>query len=226
MKIGMIGGGGVAQALAGKLIAMGHDVVIGVRQVDDASLDQERMMAQPLRAWMADTGGRVATMDQAAQHGEIVFNVTAGQHSIAALTLAGAENLRGKVLVDVANPLDFSRGMPPFLTPELSVTTSLGEEIQKAFPDTHVVKAFNTVSNRIMIEPSLIPGDHDLLIAGNSAEAKATVSTLAREAFGWTSIRDMGDIVGARATEHMLPLWVRMWMLGGNPLVNIRLVEG
>ncbi|MGL4320066.1 MAG: NADPH-dependent F420 reductase [Paracoccaceae bacterium] len=226
MKIGMIGGGGVAQALAAKLLAVGHDVVIGIRSVSDAELDKDRMMAQPLRAWMAETGGRVVTMAEAAAHGEIVFNVTAGQQSIAALTVAGAANLAGKVLIDVANPLDFSMGMPPFLAPELSVTTSLGEEIQKAFPHVHVVKAFNTVSNRIMVEPSLIPGDHDLLIAGNSAAAKATVSALARDAFGWKSIRDMGDIVGARATEHLLPLWVRMWMLGGNPLVNVHLVEG
>jgi 8-hydroxy-5-deazaflavin:NADPH oxidoreductase len=226
MKIGMIGGGGVAQALAGKLIEKGHDVVIGIRSTEDAELTKERSMALPLARWMAETGGRVATMAEAAAHGEIVFNVTAGQASLAALSAAGAENLAGKVLIDVANPLDFSRGMPPFLAPELSVTTSLGEEIQKAFPETHVVKAFNTVSNRIMIEPTLIAGGHDLLIAGNSAEAKATVAALAREAFGWTSIRDLGDIVGARATEHLLPLWVRMWMLGGNPLINIRLVEG
>jgi 8-hydroxy-5-deazaflavin:NADPH oxidoreductase len=226
MKIGMIGGGGVAQALATALLAKGHDVVIGIRTVSDAELSKDRNFSKPLKVWMQETGGKVATMAEAAAHGEIVFNVTAGAASIDALRLAGTDNLKGKVLIDVANPLNFSQGMPPFLEPHLSVTTSLGEEIQKAFPETHVVKALNTVSNAIMVNPGLIPGDHDLFIAGNSAEAKATVKALLTDNFGWTSYFDLGDIVGARASEHLLPLWVRMWMIGGNPLINIKLVNG
>jgi 8-hydroxy-5-deazaflavin:NADPH oxidoreductase len=226
MKIGMIGGGGVAQALATALLAKGHDVVIGIRAVNDAELAKDRMMAKPLKDWIAATSGRVATMAEAAAHGEIVFNVTAGAASLDALKLAGADNLKGKVLIDVANPLNFSQGMPPFLEPHLSVTTSLGEEIQKAFPDTHVVKALNTVSNAIMVNPGLIPADHDLFIAGNSAEAKAKVRALLTDNFGWTNYFDLGDIVGARASEHLLPLWVRIWMIGGNPLINIKMVNG
>jgi 8-hydroxy-5-deazaflavin:NADPH oxidoreductase len=226
MKIGMIGGGGVAQSLATALIAKGHDVVIGIRSVTAAELAKDRNFAKALKDWMAETGGRVATMDQAAAHGEIIFNVTAGSASISALTLAGAANLKGKVLIDVANPLNFSQGMPPFLEPHLSVTTSLGEEIQKAFPETHVVKALNTVSNAIMVNPALIAGEHDLFIAGNSPTAKATVKALLTDNFGWQNYVDLGDIVGARASEHLLPLWVRMWMIGGNPLINIRLANG
>jgi 8-hydroxy-5-deazaflavin:NADPH oxidoreductase len=226
MKIGMIGGGGVAQALATALMAKGHDVVIGIRDVTDGELGKERTFARPLRDWIADTGGRVVTMTDAAAHGDILFNVTAGSASLAALERAGAQNLKGKVLIDVANPLNFSQGMPPFLEPHLSVTTSLGEEIQKAFPDTHVVKALNTVSHAIMVDPGLIAGDHHLFIAGNSDDAKAQVKALLTAAFGWSSYYDLGDIVGARASEHLLPLWVRMWMRSGNPLVNIRVVAG
>lgn len=116
--------------------------------------------------------------------------------------------------------------MPPFLAPEYSVTTSLGEEIQRAFPDAYVVKAFNTIAAAVMVNPNLIPGSHNLLIAGNSEQAKATVTQLAKTEFGWDSMIDLGDIVGARASEHLLPLWVRMWMLTGSPLGNISLRHG
>ena len=225
MKIGMIGGGGVGQTLGAKLIEMGHDVVIGIREVTAAELDKDRANAETLSAWKARTGGRVLTMAEAAAHGDIVFNVTSGGVSLDALHRAGAKNLAGKVLVDVANALDFSRGMPPFLIPDLTLHTSVGEEIQKAFPDSQVVKAFNTVAATVMVNPGAISQDHDLLIAGDSAEAKATVTALARDAFGWKSVVDLGDISGARASEHLLPLWLRMWGVNGSPTFNIRFAK-
>jgi 8-hydroxy-5-deazaflavin:NADPH oxidoreductase len=225
MKIGMIGAGSVGQTLGRALLAQGHDVVIGIREVTDAELAKARNFTAPLKDWVAETGGRVATMADAAAHGEVIFNVTGGLVSIAALTRAGAENLAGKVLVDVSNPLDFSRGMPPFLPAELSVHTSLGEEIQKAFPDARVVKAFNTVGAPLMVNAGLISAPHDLFIAGNDSAAKDTVRAIAAE-FGWATIRDLGDIGGARAMEHLLPLWLRQWTLGGNPTINIHLAEG
>jgi 8-hydroxy-5-deazaflavin:NADPH oxidoreductase len=226
MKIAMIGGGGVGQTIAAKLIANGHDVRLGIRNPSQEELAKERMMAKPLAEWIKETGGKVVSFAEAAKHGEIIFSATSGATAIDALKLAGAENLKGKILIDVSNPLDFSKGMPPALLPQYDHYTSLGEETQKAFPDTHVVKAFNTVSAAAMVDASFVPGDHDLFIAGNSAEAKKTVEAFARKEFGWTSFVDLGDIVGARATEHLLPLWVRLWMIGGTPKVNIKLVKG
>jgi 8-hydroxy-5-deazaflavin:NADPH oxidoreductase len=226
MKIGMIGGGSVAQTLGAALLKAGHDVVIGIRKVTDDELAKPRNFTNTLKDWIAQTGGRVATMAEAAAHGEVVFNVTGGLVSVEALKLAGAQNLAGKVLVDVANPLDFSQGMPPFLPAELSVHTSLGEEIQKAFPAVRVVKAFNTVGAAVMVNPAAIREAHDLFIAGNDAAAKDVVRGIATRDFGWTSIRDLGDIGGARAMEHLLPLWLRQWTLGGNPTINVHIAEG
>jgi 8-hydroxy-5-deazaflavin:NADPH oxidoreductase len=225
MKVGIIGGGGVGQTIAAKLIANGHDVRLGIRNPTPEELAKDRMMAKPLKDWIKETGGKVVTFAEAAKHGEIIFNVTNGDASISALTMAGAANLKGKVLIDVANPLDFSQGMPLGLLQKYTHFTSLGEEIQKAFPEARVVKAFNTVSAFAMVDASFVAGDHDLFVAGNDAEAKKAVEQLARKEFGWKSIVDLGDIVGARATEHLLPLWVRLWMLGGSPKVNIKLVR-
>jgi 8-hydroxy-5-deazaflavin:NADPH oxidoreductase len=224
MKIGIIGGGGVAQTFGAGLIALGHDVQLGIRNVTREELAKDRAQALPLADWQAKTGARVVTMAQAATHGELVVNATAGQGSLEALTMAGAANLKGKVLIDIANALDFSQGMPPFINPTYTGPTSLGEQIQAAFPDTRVVKAFNTVSAPAMVNAAFVPGDHDLLIAGNDPVAKAVVTDIAR-GFGWQHIVDLGDIVGARATESLLPLWVRMWMLGSDPRVNIHLVR-
>jgi 8-hydroxy-5-deazaflavin:NADPH oxidoreductase len=226
MKIGIIGGGSVGQTIAAKLIANGHDVRLGIRNPTKEELAKDRMMAKSLVDWVKDTGGKVVTFAEAAKHGELVFAATNGATAIDALKLAGAENLKGKVLIDISNPLDFSKGMPPALLPQYDHFTSLGEETQKAFPETHVVKAFNTVSASAMVDASFVPGDHDLFIAGNDAEAKKTVENIASKEFGWKSFVDLGDIVGARATEHLLPLWVRLWMIGGTPKVNIKLVKG
>lgn len=162
---------------------------------------------------------------EAAAHGELLINATGGVNSLAALETAGAENVNGKVLLDVSNPLDFSHGMPPTLS--VSNDDSLGEQIQSAYPDAKVVKALNTVNVNVMVEPSLIPGENSLPIAGNDAGAKAQVVELL-ESFGWPedAIIDLGDITGARATEIYLPLWLRLFQSQGTPLFNIRVVKG
>jgi 8-hydroxy-5-deazaflavin:NADPH oxidoreductase len=226
MKIGIIGGGGVAQAIGGKLKANGHDVVIGIRNPTEAELAKERQMAKPLKDWIKNTGGKVASFSDAAKHGEILVNATSGGASIQALTQAGADNIGSKILIDIANPLDFSKGMPPSLLPAYDHGTSLGEEIQKAFPKARVVKTLNTISNSIMINPAAIAADHDLLMAGNDADAKVTVTALVKKEFGWRSVVDLGDITGARGTEHILPIWVRLWGVLGTPAFNIKIVEG
>src|SRR5207244_7355833 len=115
----------------------------------------------------------------------VVFNATAGVASLDALRAAGAENLEGKVLVDVANPLDFSRGMPPTLS--VSNTDSLGEQIQRAFPRTKVVKSLTTVSSNLMVDPrQLADGDHHIFVGGHDEEAKADVTRMLKDWFGWT----------------------------------------
>ena len=224
MKIAMIGGGGVGQTLAAGLLAKGHEVVIGIRDPSTAELAKARPQGEALVEWLAKTGGKVTDYASAAKGAEVVFNVTPGQHSLEALRAAGAANLAGKVLVDVANPLDFSLGMPPFLDPAFTGATSLAEQIQEEFPAAKVVKAFNTVAASVMVTPGLIPGEHDLFLSGNDAAAKDLVKRIA-EGFGWTSFADLGNLVGARAQEAVLPVWVRLWMVGGTHLVNLRVVR-
>lgn len=224
MKIGILGGGGVGQTLATGLKAKGHDVVIGIRAVTDEALTKPRQQVVPLADWQKATDGRVVTLAEAAAHGEVVINATQGQSSLEALAAAGAANLKGKILIDVANPLDFSAGMPPFIARDYAGPTSLGEQIQAAYPDTYVVKAFNTIAAAIMVNPGLVPGAHDFILAGNSADAKAKVADIAR-GFGWQHFLDLGDIVGARASEAHLALWVRLWTTTGTPMLNIHVAK-
>jgi 8-hydroxy-5-deazaflavin:NADPH oxidoreductase len=131
---------------------------------------------------------------------------------------AGAANLRGKILIQVGNPLDTSKGLPPSLT--VSNTDSLGEQVQREFPDTRVVKALNTVNCDIMVDPARVPGDHNLFICGNEAVAKREVINRLCEWFGWKpgNIIDLGDITHSRGTEMFLALWVR---LRGTPHFNL-----
>jgi 8-hydroxy-5-deazaflavin:NADPH oxidoreductase len=113
----------------------------------------------------------------------------------------------------VANPLDFSQGYPPHLT--VSNTDSLAEQIQRALPETFVVKSLNTVNAAVMMDPSRVPGRHTVFVSGNDKHAKGRVSDLLRS-LGWQSIIDLGDISSARAAEQLLPLWVRLYTALGN----------
>jgi predicted dinucleotide-binding enzyme len=142
--------------------------------------------------------------------------------SLEALKAAGAQNLQGKVLIDVSNPLDFSKGMPP--THSVCNTDSLGEQIQRAYPAAKVVKALNTVTAALMVEPSLIPGVHTIFVCGNDAKAKGVVIDLLKTGFGWKEVMDLGDITAARAQEMYLALWVRLFTKLKTPNVNIHVV--
>lgn len=210
MNIGIFGTGMVGNTLATKLVSLGHSVCMGSRTADNEKATQW--------AAKANAGASHGTFADAASHGEILFNCTSGGHSLAALEAAGAANLAGKVLVDVANPLDFSKGMPPTLS--ICNDDSLGETIQRAFPEARVVKTLNTINCQVMVEPSRIPGDHDLFISGNDAAAKSQVKQLLAS-FGWERIIDLGDISTARGTESYLPLWVRMMQAFGTADFNI-----
>lgn len=213
MKIGVLGTGMVGEAIATALAAKGHDVKLGARSATN----------EKAAAWARKSGGSHGTFADAAAHGEIVFNCTRGDASLDALEAAGKDHLRGKVLVDVANPLDFSKGMPPMLF--VSNDDSLGERIQRALPETKVVKTLNTVNANVMVDASRVPNT-DLFLSGNDAEAKALVTRILREDFGWRSVIDLGDITTARGTESYLPLWIRLWGALGTADFNVKVVRG
>jgi 8-hydroxy-5-deazaflavin:NADPH oxidoreductase len=203
MRIGVLGTGVVGTTIAGKLRELGHNVVIGSRTAGEDAVP------------FAD----------AAAHGELVFNCTNGNASLEALNAAGAENLAGKVLVDVANALDFSHGRPPLVG--VSTGDSIGEQIQRAYPETKVVKALNTVNANVMIDPSIVPGEHNLFMSGNDEQAKAQVAELL-QTFGWPAERilDLGDITGARGQEMYVALWLRLVGVAGGASFNIRVSTG
>jgi predicted dinucleotide-binding enzyme len=215
MKIGVLGTGTVGATIATKLVSLGHELRMGARR---ASNDKATAWAES-----AGAGASHGTFADAAAFGEIVFNCTAGTGSLAALQSAGAANLDAKILVDVANPLDFSKGMPPTLF--LSNDTSLGETIQRTFPGTKVVKALNTVNANVMVEPGRVPGDHDVFVCGNDAGAKGEVTRILKDWFGWKSVIDLGDITAARGTEAYLHLWLRLWSALGTADFNVRVVR-
>ncbi|MGH2397512.1 MAG: NADPH-dependent F420 reductase, partial [bacterium] len=167
MKVGILGSGIVGQTIGAKLVELGHDVMIGTRD------------AGKLQEWLGKVGGkaRIGSFANAAAHGEIVFSCTAGAGAVEALKMAGERNLNGKLLIDISNPLDFSKGMPPSLL--VSNTDSLGEQIQRAFPEVKVVKTLNTVSARVMINPKQVAeGNHDIFVSGNDAGAKTQVTDI------------------------------------------------
>jgi predicted dinucleotide-binding enzyme len=230
MKISIIGTGTVGKTLASKLIDIGHEVIMGTRNVSDklASTAKDGYGNPPFSEWYkADSKVKLDTFAKSASFGEIVINATHGGNSIEALVLAGAKNLAGKILIDVSNPLDFSKGIPPSLIPELSNTNSLGEEIQKTFQYTLVVKTLNTMWCGLMVNPGMIGGgDHINYISGNDIAAKKKVRNLLIQ-LGWRdeNIIDLGDISAARATESVLPIWLRVMGVTGNGAFNFRLVR-
>jgi 8-hydroxy-5-deazaflavin:NADPH oxidoreductase len=218
MNIAVLGTGIVGNAIATTLVKTGHQVMMGSRTANsDAG-----------QAWLRSVGGKAqcGTFADAAAFGAIVFDCTNGAHSLTALRQAGAANLRGKILIDVANPLDLSKGMPPSLT--VCNTDSLGEQMQREFPDPRVVKALNTMNCAVMGQPSLVPGDHTVFLCGNDAAAKREVTERLSEWFGWQqdNIIDLGDITAARGTEMFLPLWLRLWSVVGTSHFNIKVVRG
>lgn len=215
MKIGVLGTGMVGQTLASKLAALGHEVVMGAREADN----------ERAKNWVAKTGGsaRHGTFADAAEHGEVIVNCTLGAGSIEALQRARAEHLDGKVIVDVSNPLDFSKGMPPTLF--VDNDDSLAERIQRNFPKARVVKALNTVNANVMVDPGKVgDGEHATFLAGNDHEAKEIVRGILAS-FGWKQIIDLGDITTARGPEMYLPLWIRMWGALGSADFNIKIVR-
>jgi predicted dinucleotide-binding enzyme len=211
MKIAVLGTGMAGQALAGRLAELGHDVTAGTRDVAAtlARTEPDGMGNPPYAVWaQAHPQVSLATFADAAAGAELIVNATNGGASIAVLTAAGRENLAGKVVLDIANPLDFSGGSPPTLF--VKDTDSLAERIQREFPEAKVVKALNTMNAHLMVHPKrLAGGDHSVFVSGDDDDAKQTVTALL-ESFGHTDIIDLGDITTARGTEMVVPIWVRL----------------
>jgi predicted dinucleotide-binding enzyme len=226
MHIAVFGTGMVGQALAARLAELGHDVMVGTRDVARtlARTESDSRGTPGFGAWhAAHPKVQVGTLPQAGAHGEILVNATSGSASLEVLRQAGAERLSGKVLIDVANPLDFSKGMPPTLS--VCNTDSLAEQIQRGFPALKVVKALNTTNAALMANPAAVGGgNHTLFVCGNDAGAKAEVARLVRS-FGWKDVVDLGDIAAARGTEMLLPLWLRLFGALGTPLFNFKVVR-
>jgi len=213
MRYGVLGTGMVGEALATRLVDLGHEVMMGSRAANNGKAV----------AWRerAGTRGKSGTFREAAAFGEVLLNCTQGAASVEALRSVDPKDLDGKVLIDVANPLDFSHGMPPSLT--ICNTDSLGETLQREFPRARVVKALNTCNCRVMVDPARVHGQHDIFVCGNDAEAKEAVNGLLRD-FGWKTIIDLGDITGARATEQLLAIWLRLYGMYQTGDFNFRIV--
>lgn len=228
MNIGIFGTGIVAQTVGGALATQGHEVVLGTRDVEASLAVTEKgpYGNPPLAQWLHDRAHvTLGSFAEAARAGEVLINATSGSGSLPALEAAGAAHLDGKILIDIANPLDFSQGFPPTLS--VCNTDSLGEQIQRAFPALRVVKTLNTLSAGLMVNPAALPGEHVLFMSGNDTDAKAEVSALLGRWFGWQArnIIDVGDITTARGTEMLLPLWVRLFAAFGNAQFNFNIVR-
>jgi predicted dinucleotide-binding enzyme len=228
MKIAVFGTGIVGQTIAKRLAGLGNTVAIGTRDVTKtlAKTDKDSYGNPPIAEWLKQNSDiKLATYSEAAASAEIIFNCTMGQGSIDALTNAGNANLKEKILIDVSNPLDFSKGMSPFLNP--GNTDSLGEQIQRTFPEVKVVKTLNTMNCFLMVNPAALPGDHNVFVSGNDATAKTTSKEILKS-FGWkeSNMVDLGDITSARGTEQLLPIWIRLYGALKNPMFNFKIVVG
>jgi predicted dinucleotide-binding enzyme len=226
MKIGVLGTGVVGQTIAGRLSELEHEVVVGTRDVAGllARSEPDAMGNPPFASWHGEHPQvGLGTFAEAAGHGDLVVNATSGGASLPALTAAGAENLAGKVILDVANPLDFSKGFPPTLF--IKDTDSLAEQIQREFPESRVVKSLNTMNADLMVHPeTLAGGDHSVFVSGDDDAAKAEVTDLLRS-FGWRDIIDLGDLSSARGAEMSLPIWLRMMGRLGTFTFNFKIVR-
>lgn len=227
MKIGVLGTGIVGQTLSTALAAKGYEVMIGTRDVAKTlSSSEPNAMGRPgFAVWHQNHPQiRVGTFAEAAAFGEVLVNATSGSVSLAALELAGAANLAGKILMDIANDLDFSQGMPPTTRTTDQPGSSVGERIQAAFPELRVVKTLNTMNAFVMVNPSLVAGDSTVFVNGNDAEAKRVVRGIL-ESLGWKDIFDLGNITASRAVELLLPIWLRAWGVIGNTPFNFKIVR-
>jgi 8-hydroxy-5-deazaflavin:NADPH oxidoreductase len=209
MQIAILGTGAVGPALAKALSAAGHQVTIGTRDPEQTKArEQWAEVDLPLAAYQNI-------------HADIFINATNGSGSLPALQAVG-DALKGKVVIDASNPLDFSQGFAPSLF--VSNTDSLAEQLQRELPEARVVKMFNTMANQVMINPRGLADDSTIFVAGNDPDARQSAASIAAD-LGWTDVFDLGDLTAARGLEMYLPLWVRIFAQLGRPEFNIKLVR-
>jgi hypothetical protein len=195
MQVGILGSGGVAQALGTGFLKLGHDVKLGSRE------------PKKLQAWLDKAGKRASagSLEDTARIADIAVLATLWTGTESALKLAGAPtNLAGKLVMDVTNPLIYETGKMPRLA--LGHADSGGEQVQRWLPQSKVVKAFNTVGSAHMVDPKFPGGPPDMFICGDDASAKQVVTGICRN-FGWGTV-DTGGIEGARLLEPLCILWV------------------
>jgi 8-hydroxy-5-deazaflavin:NADPH oxidoreductase len=214
MKYGVLGTGAVGRAIAAKLISLGHEVMLGSRSAsNEKAID-----------WANNngTGAHSGTFEQAASFGEIIFIATLGTGVLSAMQLAKPENFTGKTVIDITNPLDFSKGKTPTLF--VGLNDSMGEQVQRFLPNAQVVKTLNIVNCEVMVNPSLVPGDPDMFLCGNSHDAKEKVSGILKS-FGWNSIIDIGGIESARVMEPFVLMWVKGWLHFQTPFFAMKFLK-
>jgi predicted dinucleotide-binding enzyme len=226
MNIAVFGTGSVGQALATRLAGLSHQVVMGTRNVENtlAKTDPDRMGTPPVSDFLKSQPSiTLATFADAAKDASVVVLATLGHAAKDALSAAG--NLEGKIILDITNPLDFSGGGLPTLF--ASNDTSLGEQLQAAFPTAHVVKSLNTMYNGLMVNPRALGEDSTVFMSGNDTAAKSKVAEILKE-FGWkdSEILDLGDITTARGTESLLPVWLRIYSATKTGFFNFKVATG
>lgn len=194
MKIGILGSGDVAKALATGFLQHDHQVMLGTRT------------PSKLAEWAKEhPKAGIDTFSNAAKFGEFVVLSVKGLAAVEALRMAGGDNLAGKTVMDTTNPIADAppiNGVLKFFT---NLDESLHERLQREFSKVHFVKAFNSVGSAFMVHPQFNATKPTMFICGNDAEAKKTVSSIA-EQLGWDPY-DMGMAEAARAIEPLCMLW-------------------
>lgn len=220
MNIGVLGTGTVGEAIATALTQKGYNVRMGSRNMNNEKAE----------TWLKKSNDHasIGNFEDAAVFGELVFVCLNGAYALDVLQNIEPESLAGKIIVDITNPLDFTKGMPPQILEGLGNSNSLGEEIQKVLPHSFVVKTLNTVNYKLMVDARVVnKGDHHLFICGNDMDAKNKVKHLLVDIFHWQPDRlvDLGSIKSSRAIEAIVPFWVLVYQSLGTPLFNFKIVQ-
>ena len=201
--IGVLGTGMVGRTFATKLAELGVDVMVGARSAGSSSL-----------ALFADLDVRTGSFADAAAHADLLVNATNGIHSLAVLESIGADALAGKTVLDLSNELVPVEGGYP--APAASPERSIGRRLQEAFPATFVVKSLNTMNCTVMVDPSVVPGDHVVFLSGDDAGGKDRVREFLAM-FGWREVQmvDLGGIDTAAGPEMMMSVWISVTIARG-----------
>lgn len=215
MKYGILGAGDVACSIGGKLIALGHEVMLGSRNAANEKAEK----------WVKANGNRAShgTFTDTARFGERIFLCVRGVHSLEVIETVGEENLAGKILIDQTNPFIYKDGHIS-LDPQYSGMTCLGEEVQKRLPQAKVVKTLNYLCSHLMVAPQQLPESVTGFYCGNDTEAKAAVTKLLKD-FGWQDTMDLGDISMSRYTEMLGAFWPAVYGQLGHMNWGFKLVR-